>query len=146
MCELRWEWEVPVPELGTSVFLIPAPHVKNREERLVVLNAVAESILGECRGIHPQYVFTFRGHRVGKMNNTAWKQARKRAGLPHVRVHDLKRSVGGYGPRACPGRLGRCCWVTRVGTSPPIIQRQRLPSCWKPRTACAAANPAKLRH
>ncbi len=94
VCGLRWEWEVPVPELGTSVFLIPASHVKNREERLVALNDVAGSVLGECRGIHPHYVFTYRGHRVGKINNTAWKQARKRAGLPHVRVHDLKHTFG----------------------------------------------------
>ncbi len=91
---LRWEREVPVPELGTSAFLIPAPHVKNREERLVVLNAVVGSVSGECRGIHPHDVYTYRERRVGKMNKTAWKQARKRAGLPHVRVHDLKYTLG----------------------------------------------------
>lgn len=28
MCKLRWEWEVPVPELDSSVFLIPA-HLNN---------------------------------------------------------------------------------------------------------------------
>ena len=28
------------------------------------------------------------------MNNTAWQQARKRAGLPQVRIHDLKHTFG----------------------------------------------------
>ena len=38
VCGLRWEWEVTVPELGTSVFFIPGSQVKNGDERLVVLN------------------------------------------------------------------------------------------------------------
>jgi integrase len=28
------------------------------------------------------------------MHNTGWQQARKRAGLSHVRVHDLKHTFG----------------------------------------------------
>ena len=28
------------------------------------------------------------------MHNTGWQQARKRAGFPHVRVHDLKHTFG----------------------------------------------------
>lgn len=43
VCGLRWEWEVPVPELDTSVFIIPGARVKNGDERLVVLNRVARS-------------------------------------------------------------------------------------------------------
>lgn len=51
VCKLRWDWEIPVPELGTSVFLIPSgfggrnerSSVKNGDERLVVLNSVAKS-------------------------------------------------------------------------------------------------------
>ena len=48
VCKLRWDWEISVPELGASVFLIPADFggrhersgVKNGDERLVVLNSV----------------------------------------------------------------------------------------------------------
>jgi integrase len=58
ICGLRWEWEVPIPELKTSVFIIPAHKVKNRQERLVVVNRVAAGIIEERRGSHPEFVFT----------------------------------------------------------------------------------------
>lgn len=38
VCGLRWEWEVPIEELGCTAFIIPGIHVKNREDRLVILN------------------------------------------------------------------------------------------------------------
>jgi integrase len=94
VCSLRWEWEEEIPYLNTSVFIIPAHKVKNREERLVVLNSAARAVLEEVRGIHAEYVFTYRGRRINKMNDSGWKSARKRAGLPQVRVHDLKHTFG----------------------------------------------------
>jgi len=94
VCGLRWDWEVPVPELETSIFIIPAVHVKNGDDRLVVLNQVARSVVAEARGKHAEYVFTFQDHPVTAMNNSAWQSARVRAGLPQVRVHDLKHTFG----------------------------------------------------
>ncbi len=94
VCRLRWDWEVPVPELKTSVFIIPAEHTKNSEERLVVLNQIAKSVIEQVRGQHEEYVFTYNGHPVSKMNNTAWRSAREKAGLLQVRVHDLKHTFG----------------------------------------------------
>jgi integrase len=44
VCTLKWEYEVKVPELDTSVFIIPGENVKNGDERLVVLNRVAKSV------------------------------------------------------------------------------------------------------
>lgn len=52
VCKLRWDWEISVPELGTSVFLIPADFVgrhersgvKNGDERLVVLTILKRKI------------------------------------------------------------------------------------------------------
>jgi integrase len=88
VCRLRWDWEVPVPAFDTSVFIIPGERVKNGEDRLVVLNRVAKSVIDEVRGEHPEFVFTYRGHPVTSINNTAWKNARKRTGLTQVRVHD----------------------------------------------------------
>ena len=94
VCQLRWDWEVQVPELETSVFIIPGDRVKNREDRLVVLNRIARSVVEEVRGHHPDCVFTFKGRPVRNINNSAWKRVRKEVGLPHVRVHDLKHTFG----------------------------------------------------
>jgi len=94
VCSLQWEWEVEVPDLDTSVFIIPDALVKNGEERLVVLNRTAMSIVNDVRGMHPRYVFTYNGKRIRKMNNTAWRKGRVKAGLPQVRVHDLKHTFG----------------------------------------------------
>jgi len=54
VCQLRWDWEVQVPELNTSVFIIPGELVKNREDRLVILNRVARSVVEEVRGRPPR--------------------------------------------------------------------------------------------
>ena len=43
------------------MFIVPGELVKNREERLIVLNRVAKSVVEEVRGIHPDYVFTYIG-------------------------------------------------------------------------------------
>lgn len=113
VCRLKWEYEVKVPELETSVFIVPAEGVKNGMERLVVLNRVARSVVESFRGRHPTHVFVRSYKRdetrpVTKMNNTAWKAARQRAaevwqerhgesapaGFRSVRVHDLKHTFG----------------------------------------------------
>jgi len=116
VCKLRWDWEIPVPELGTSVFLIPADFggrhensgVKNRDERLVVLNRVARSIIDGQRGISREWVFPYNGTGMHRMNDSAWKKARVRAaklwqeqhlrpahpGYASIRVHDLKHTFG----------------------------------------------------
>jgi len=94
VCNLRWEWEVSVPELDTSVFIIPESRVKNREERLVVLNRIASAVVNEMRDVHPDYVFTYKGKPLTRMYNRAWRAARVRADLPQLRVHDLKHTFG----------------------------------------------------
>jgi integrase len=121
--KLRWDWEIPVPELDTSVFLIPSDFggrdkgsgVKNGEERLVVLNTVAKSVIEGQRGLDPIWVFPYgmpdkngQGTPVHRMNDSAWKKARIRAakkyqerflrpapkGFASIRVHDLKHTFG----------------------------------------------------
>lgn len=116
VCKLRWDWEIFVPELDTSVFLIPAEFggrhensgVKNRDERLVVLNSVARSIIEKQRGISREWVFPYSGTAMHRMNDSAWKKARGRAaklwqeqhlrpahpGFTSIRVHDLKHTFG----------------------------------------------------
>ncbi|HYQ71730.1 MAG TPA: tyrosine-type recombinase/integrase [Gammaproteobacteria bacterium] len=108
VCGLRWDWEVSVPELKTSVFIIPDAQVKNGSERLVVLNTVATSVIEEQRGSNSEFVFPYRGGRITRMHNTAWKRSRQRAaeqypkvfgrdspeGFRAFRVHDLKHTFG----------------------------------------------------
>ncbi|MDE4538026.1 tyrosine-type recombinase/integrase [Pseudomonas sp. ITEM 17296] len=116
VCKLRWDWEIFVPELDASVFLIPAEFggrhensgVKNREERLAVLNNVAKSIIDGQRGISREWVFPYNGTAMHRMNDSAWKKARVRAaklwqeqhlrpahpGFASIRVHDLKHTFG----------------------------------------------------
>ncbi len=93
ICSLRWEWEVKIPELDVSVFIIPGKVVKNGEDRLVVLNKIALSVIEEGRGQHSELVFTYNGRSLARMLNSAWKRARRRVGLA-VRAHDLKHTFG----------------------------------------------------
>jgi integrase len=94
ICSLRWDWEMPVHELDTSIFVVPGHNVKNGEDRLIVLNSISRKVVEECRGIHPDFVFTYNGHPIKAMNKGGWREARERAGLPWVRVHDLKHTFG----------------------------------------------------
>jgi len=116
VCKLRWDWEISVPELGTSVFLIPSDFggrnersgVKNGDERLVVLNSVAKSIVDKQRGLSKEWVFPYNGTAMHRMNDSAWKKARVRAaklwqeenlrpahpGYASIRIHDLKHTFG----------------------------------------------------
>jgi len=94
VCGLRWDWEVSLPELSTSVFLIPGELVKNGEDRLVVMNSVARAVINRQRGKHPEHVFVYRDMPVERMNTKAWRRARDVTGLSQVRVHDLKHTFG----------------------------------------------------
>jgi len=124
VCGLKWADEVEVPELNTSVFIIEGDKVKNGQDRLVVLNRVARSVIDSVRGQHPEHVFvrfpkpkkseagnplvTRKGFPLTGMNTTAWQNARVRAadkwkertgneaadGFRRVRVHDLKHTFG----------------------------------------------------
>jgi integrase len=95
VCELSWDWEIPIPPLETSVFLIPGAYVKNREDRLVVLNSIARGVIEQQRDRHPDYVFiNSKGNPVQKMCREAWRTARKKGDLADVRVHDLKHTFG----------------------------------------------------
>ena len=124
VCGLKWADEIEVPELSTSVFIIEGDKVKNGQDRLVVLNRVARSVIDSVRGQHPEYVFirlpkpkkseagnplvARKAYPLTGMNTTAWQNARVRAannwkeqtgveaadGFRRVRVHDLKHTFG----------------------------------------------------
>lgn len=108
ICQLRWDWEVRVPELGRSVFLIPSAEFKGKRAHVLILNDAAWSVIQDVRGEHDEFVFVWRRERVvnvhlepamdfepvDTMNNTGFQNARKAAGLSQVRVHDLRHTFG----------------------------------------------------
>ncbi len=97
VCQLRWEWEVQIPELETSLFILPSNdqfQTKNSQERVVVLNSIARRVVNEQRGKSKEFVFTYKGRRTLRILNSGWKLARIRADLPNVRVHDLRHTFG----------------------------------------------------
>lgn len=116
VCKLQWDWELYIPQISRSVFIIPAEFggrhensgVKNREDRVVVLNDAAARIVEEQRGQHPTWVFPFQGRAIHRMNGTAWESALDRAATEWkkryhspankwfrtLRVHDLKHTFG----------------------------------------------------
>lgn len=101
VCGLRWDWEVPVPELKRSVFVVPAECFKTRRQHVIVPNDVAWAIIERRRGLHEEFVFTYtpageegQPRRIGTQNNTAFQKARTAVGLGQVRVHDLRHTFG----------------------------------------------------
>lgn len=111
-CNLQWEWEVFVEQLGVSIFVVPKEHVKadleHKRDMVLVCNTLAQKVIDQQRGKHPSHVFVYRRelgkHRQGEkereyrpietMNNTAWQNARRAAGLGDLHVHDLRHTVG----------------------------------------------------
>ncbi len=109
VCWLRWDWEFAIPELNTSIFITPGKPVqyadglwtgeKNKEDQVVVLNRVAKSVIEGQRGLHPDYVFPHQDKRIYQINNSAWKTAWEKAGLPidgsyTKGPHNLKHTFG----------------------------------------------------
>lgn len=108
VCGLKWQWEVKVPELSRSVFVIPSEEFKGKRTHVLILNDVAWKVVEACRGEHEEYVFVYRRERVKNfniapvmpyrrietLNNTGWQAARNAIGMPKLRVHDLRHAFG----------------------------------------------------
>jgi integrase len=108
-CGLRWDQEQAVEELGVSVFVLT--ETKNGQERVVVLNSVAQKVIEGQRASRPdgcEFVFPYRTKRIETMNNNGWQKARRKAadgyrkefgrecpsGFRTLHVHDLRHTCG----------------------------------------------------
>jgi integrase len=99
---LRWDWEVKVPELGTSVFLVPGDNTKSGKDQLIVLNDVARSVIDARRAgriAGSPFVFcSSNGRPWCRLHSHGWSAAWIRAGLPgkdsgYLRgVHNLRHT------------------------------------------------------
>src|SRR3990167_4991177 len=58
----------------------------------VPLNDNALTILKNRMGIHPEYVFTYKGNPIQQCNTKAWKKALERANIEFFRWHDLRHT------------------------------------------------------
>ena len=99
VCQLRWDWEVDVPQLNTSVFILPAQFTKMQTERVVALNSIATQVVESQRGVQREFVFSYRDKGLSNLNTSAWKRAWVNAELPVEKgvlkgVHNLRHTFG----------------------------------------------------
>ena len=94
ICGLKWSEECKVSGLDTTVFIIKESRTKNNRERIVPLNSVARSIVASRRDNKSEYVFDFKGRKLERMSNRAWRMAREANELKSVRVHDMRHTFG----------------------------------------------------
>lgn len=98
LCSLRWSWQQ-----AEDLFILPGHCSKNGQERFVVLNAIAQSVVREQCGKDEQRVFPRT-----RVYSKGWKHGRERAanryedelgapcpwGFRHLRIHDLRHTFG----------------------------------------------------
>lgn len=145
VCGLQWQHEAPIPEMVTSVFILPRERVKNREDRLAVLNRIAAEVVNSQRGVHPTYVFSYRGKPVGRMYASGWRRAKVEACLPDLRVHDLKHTFGRRLRAAGVSFEDRQVYSgIRAVALTPIIHWRNWSSLSSPQTGSAEKSPPKL--
>ena len=85
---LRWDQV----DLERCTAWIHADQSKSRRAIAVPLNEDARSVLSQRRGIHPVFVFTYKGAPVARTTTKAWKHALARAGIEDFRWHDLRHT------------------------------------------------------
>lgn len=86
---LRWR-DV---DLQAGVFRVDSSEFKGKRSVGFPLSAEAIEVLDQQRGQHPEYVFTDHKGRapIGSIK-TCWRKARVRAGVPKLRLHDLRHT------------------------------------------------------
>lgn len=84
ICGLRWDQEVQIPDLKTSVFVLS--ETKNDEARALILNSLSRLAVERQRSNGSEYVFPSRSNRAKgeRMRNLwdVWEKAWRAAGLP----------------------------------------------------------------
>lgn len=94
---LRWS-QIEFTLDGSFVRLNPG-ETKNKRGRVIPISKLLRDLLFDIHNgqivemkPHPEYVFSFRGERL-KNFRTGWEKATKRAGMPDLLFHDLRRSA-----------------------------------------------------
>lgn len=102
--ELRWQnidlarrqlWVNPEDAKGGKAIGIP-------------LNTLAMSVLTECRGQHPEVVFSVEGRPYRWLDHRTWLRVCRDACLPGVRFHDLRHTWAS--------------WLAQAGVDPQMLK------------------------
>jgi integrase len=83
---------------SNRVWVIPALHSKSKKIRSVPLNDVALSVLDELN-TQDDYQYLFINPRTGERYfniHKTWDRLRNEAGLPHLRLHDLRHQYASF--------------------------------------------------
>ncbi len=107
-------------DLGTGRLTIPSSHYKTKRIYSTILSAAALAVL-KAQPRASEFVFTFEGARVTRFNNHAFRKARARAGLPHLRWHDLRHTFASW--MAQSGASDRVLQQAGGWTSPKMLAR-----------------------
>lgn len=102
--ELRWshiDWE-------KKMFRLPAEVTKEKEQKNIPINQTVRKVLQSLpRGLHHDYVFTYKGEPIRNTIRMAIVGTCRRAGIPYGRkvaggfiFHDIRRTVKTYMARA----------------------------------------------
>lgn len=79
------------------VWVIPATNSKSKRVRSVPLNQYALDVLAKLGTENHEYLFmSHRSDTHLKEIHTGWKTLREKAGLPNLRIHDLRHSFASF--------------------------------------------------
>lgn len=116
VCGLKWSQV----DLERGRVVIPSSHYKTKRDYAATLSAAAIEIL-KAQPQTSEYVFLYDDHPVARFNNHAFRKARKRAGLAHVRWHDLRHTFASW--LAQSGASDRVLQQAGGWTSPKMVAR-----------------------
>ena len=74
-----------------GIVIIPGSEMKNGENHVVHLSKRARSVISSQKGKHDEYVFTFRGRNIKRIDG-AFRNALKRAKISDYRFHDNRHT------------------------------------------------------
>jgi site-specific recombinase XerD len=84
-------------DIENRVWVIPATNSKSKKVRSVPLNQSALDVLAQLGTEGHEYLFmSHRSDTHLKGIHTGWKTLREKAGLPHLRIHDLRHSFASF--------------------------------------------------
>ncbi|BEV16834.1 tyrosine-type recombinase/integrase [Herbaspirillum sp. DW155] len=85
---LRWEQV----DMKRRLAWFDGQDMKNGNPQAIPLNDDAMRVLLSRRGVHPIYVFTYKGNKIVQASTAAWYKALVRAGIQDFRWHDLRHT------------------------------------------------------